>query len=138
MRGVGPERELDPLAGVPEVVERAVPDEPVLGVEAGPGRGAGWVRVSVTCRPVRAADTGVSGWVRRSMTVSVIWMPRARSRVMFRRNSRVVGSIRVRAAEISSTAVAASTLSWSNGKTNKVAGESWAGLSAGSTGDGRT
>ena len=31
VRGVGPEREFDPLAGVPEVIQRAVPDEPVLG-----------------------------------------------------------------------------------------------------------
>ena len=36
-RGVGPERELDPLAGVAEIIERAVPDEPVLGPPGAPG-----------------------------------------------------------------------------------------------------
>ena len=70
---------------------------------------------------------GCSGCVRRSMTVSVIWTPWARSRLMFRRNSRVAGSIRFRAAEISPTAVAAGTVSWSNGKTNRVSGESGTG-----------
>ena len=79
------------------------------------------------------------------MTVSVIWTPWARSRVMFRRNSRVAGSIRFRAAEISPAAVAAGTVSWSNGKMNRVSGESLARFPAGSAefsvgfaGDGRT
>ncbi len=85
------------------------------------------LRVSVMRRPVRAGKAGVSGCVRRSMTVSVSWTPWARSRLMFRRNSRVAGSIRFRAAEISPTAVAAGTVSWSNGKTNRVSGESGTG-----------
>ena len=37
VRGVGAERELDPLAGVAEIIERAVPDEPVLGAPGAPG-----------------------------------------------------------------------------------------------------
>ncbi len=72
VRGAGAERELDPLAGVAEVVQRPFPDEPVLGADAivlAPGERDTPARQCWGCRGARlrpalddrAGDSGAVG-----------------------------------------------------------------------------